>query len=166
MGGDDRARTESRAVGVLAICRSWQAFSTPLFIFRTWFGDVPFSLDRSASGSQAQQCSATSPQQLSSFSVQREQEEGRRKTREMEDSVETTLPQRCAVCGQEINYHFFSDLGPVTSLPLPPPCLFSNLIFFNFQLPFCLDSTFYSLSWSLSPPHLRGCLFLMFDNSL
>lgn len=77
----------------------------------------------------------------------------------MEDGVETTLPQRCAVCGQEINYHFFSDLGPVTSLPLPPPCLFSNLIFFNFQLPFCLDSTFYSLSWFLSPPHLRGLPF-------
>lgn len=59
--------------------------SRRLFIFRTWFGDVPFSLDRSASGSRAQQCSATSPQQLSSFSVQREEEEGRRgKMREME----------------------------------------------------------------------------------
>lgn len=127
---DDRERTESQAAGVLAVCCSWQAFSMPLFIFRPGFGDVPFSLDRSASGSQAQQCSATSPQQLSSFSVQREEEEGRRKTREMEDSVETTLPQRCAVCGQEINYHFFSDLGPVTSLPPSlPPASFPILFF-------------------------------------
>jgi hypothetical protein len=31
-GRDDRERTESRAVGVLAACSSWQAFSTPFYI--------------------------------------------------------------------------------------------------------------------------------------
>lgn len=63
----------------------WQLLLARRGFFPSWFGDVPFSLDRSASGSRAQQCSATSPQQLSSFSVQREEEEGRRgKMREME----------------------------------------------------------------------------------
>lgn len=53
---------------------------------------------------------------------------GRRKTREIEDSVETTPPQRCTVCSREINYHFFSDPRLFDSIS-PSPNLLSNLIF-------------------------------------
>lgn len=53
-----------------SVCCFWQASSVPFYIpHLIW--RCSLSLDRAASGSQTQQCSATSPQQLSSFSVQR-----------------------------------------------------------------------------------------------